>query len=105
MLTRCPSCQRQLQVADEWLGKKARCPGCQAAFVIELEAAIASAPTPAVPAAPKPKPAAEPKSSGNPFAFDDDNATRRAAKAIPRSYQIRPLSMSAIRQAVSSQAF
>jgi hypothetical protein len=71
MLTRCSSCQGRLQVADEWLGKKARCPSCQAPFVIAAEAP--AAPAPPAPAPANPKPAPLPKTTNNPFAFDDSD--------------------------------
>jgi hypothetical protein len=34
----CPQCHKQLQVKDEWAGKRVRCPGCQAVLSIPLPA-------------------------------------------------------------------
>src|SRR5262245_35419200 len=37
MLTTCPSCRNPLRVQDEFLGRKVRCPTCNAVFEASLE--------------------------------------------------------------------
>ena len=34
MTIRCPQCNRRLQVPDNTIGRRARCPACRAKFVI-----------------------------------------------------------------------
>jgi len=56
VLIDCPSCQRQLRVPKEFLGKNVRCPSCSATF--RAPEAVAESPRPPVPeAAPVPAPA------------------------------------------------
>ena len=31
----CPSCQKQLKVPDELLGRKVKCPGCKETFMAQ----------------------------------------------------------------------
>jgi hypothetical protein len=46
-VTRCPSCDRALQVPDELLGQEVRCPSCQATFIASATAPAAPPPLPA----------------------------------------------------------
>ncbi len=46
MISKCPSCQAPIQVPPEAVGKKVRCTGCQAIFVIEPEPVTAPPPPP-----------------------------------------------------------
>src|ERR1051325_11653952 len=65
MISTCPSCQAAIDVPPEAVGKKVRCTGCQAIFVIEA-APVAPAPPPPKPA-PKPSPvAAKPEKKKKP---------------------------------------
>ena len=34
MTIRCPQCNRRLQVPDNTIGRRARCPACRAKFII-----------------------------------------------------------------------
>ncbi len=52
MISTCPSCKNQIEVPATALGKKVRCSGCQAVFVVEAGAAVAPAPPPPPPAPP-----------------------------------------------------
>lgn len=52
MLSQCPTCKRSIQVPDEAVGKKVRCPGCQAVFVMEPEAPVIVLEADLVPAPP-----------------------------------------------------
>ena len=76
MLIPCPSCQRQLNVPDNAVGKQVRCPApdCGTVFYVPAAAApmpAAPAPRPAAPAKPavKPGPTAPAPASSSPFDF------------------------------------
>ncbi len=64
MISQCPSCKKQIEVPEAAVGKKVRCTGCQAVFVVEANA----------PPAPKKKttdaPAAPPKQAPPPVMLD-----------------------------------
>ena len=63
MLSKCPSCQRAIEVPPAAVGKSVRCTGCQAIFVI-TELPTESPPTPAPPSPPPPP--APPKAKPQP---------------------------------------
>src|SRR5438105_2551775 len=64
VIVKCPSCNGPLRVADELLGRKVRCPGCQTIFE-------ASAPPPEPPPPPQPPPAEPAPRRNEPPAGDD----------------------------------
>jgi hypothetical protein len=70
METRCPHCERKLNVPENLNGKKVRCPGCKDAFVVDLDGdeAPAEAAVTTKPRRPTPPPPAE---------VDDDRPRRR----------------------------
>jgi predicted Zn finger-like uncharacterized protein len=42
----CPSCQKQLKVPDEYIGRNVKCPGCKETFTAQVEAKSAPPPAP-----------------------------------------------------------
>jgi hypothetical protein len=52
----CPSCQRQLQVPEQYLGQKVQCPECRHMFVATTTSVSAQPPPPPAGNTPKPKP-------------------------------------------------
>jgi len=52
MKVACPSCNKPLNVPDEWAGRTARCPFCKAAFTVPLAGSVGPKPTPPQPDAP-----------------------------------------------------
>lgn len=40
----CPSCQKQLRVPDEYIGRNVKCPGCKETFTAQVEAKSAPPP-------------------------------------------------------------
>jgi predicted Zn finger-like uncharacterized protein len=42
----CPSCQKQLKVPDEYIGRNVKCPGCKETFMAQAEAKSAPPPPP-----------------------------------------------------------
>jgi hypothetical protein len=52
----CNQCGKRLKVPDDWMGKKAKCPGCSATFIVGADGAEAASAAPAfAPAAQKKK--------------------------------------------------
>ena len=85
---KCPSCGKPMSAAEENVGKKGRCPGCQQIFTIP-DSSPAVKPAPAVerrttePAEPAPKV----KKKAEPVDDDDEaiaEVPKRAKKAAPR---------------------
>lgn len=77
----CPECEKKIRVADDALGKKIRCPACEAVFATR---APSPAPKPARPAsvgdalsAVQKKPARPPVDEDAPIKLADDNAVRK----------------------------
>jgi predicted Zn finger-like uncharacterized protein len=70
----CPSCQKQLKVPDEYIGRNVKCPGCKETFTAQVEAQ--SAPPPAaeeIVEKPRKKPAPPPEE-------EEDEAPRPAKR-------------------------
>lgn len=71
--TECTSCQKKLQVRDDLVGKKVKCPGCGTAFVVAASPAAAD------------KVAAKPMAKKAPPPRDDDDVEKKvAAKPAPK---------------------
>jgi hypothetical protein len=71
-IIRCPSCQRQLQVPENFAGQKVQCPKCAATFVAAGPAGVL--PVPSREAAEPPPPDWEPPRRGRRYHddYDDD---------------------------------
>jgi predicted Zn finger-like uncharacterized protein len=82
MLTTCPSCRNPLRVQDEFLGRKVRCPTCNAVFEASLEAP-SEAPGAYAPVSPEPSYSPQPAPSQQEEIIDYDPS------AEPRGWRSR----------------
>ena len=94
---KCQNCQKTLRVADEFAGKKARCPNCQTILLVESDTETVEpiAVKPPVASAPQPPaygqtgtPSASPFATGNPYsspaqASQYRTPTRRHSRGEP----------------------
>src|SRR5947209_20560053 len=72
----CPSCQKQLKVPDELIGKSVKCPGCKETFTAQaLSKSSAAPPREEVVEKPRKKAAPPPDDEE-----DDDEAPRKPVK-------------------------
>src|SRR5689334_22960436 len=77
------SCGKRLKVADNLVGKKVKCPGCQKITLVPAEDAAVGAPT-SPPKASKPAaPAAKPGPAAKPAAGAGKDKTGMPAKSKP----------------------
>ena len=72
---KCQNCQKTLRVADEFAGKKARCPNCQTILLVEsdTETVEPTSVQPPVPSTPQPPAYGQPRRIPNTSPFATDN--------------------------------
>ena len=94
---KCQNCQKTLRVADEFAGKKARCPNCQTILLVEgdTETVEPTSVQPPVASTPQPPaygqtgtPSLSPFATGNPYSRPAQasqylNPTRRSSRGKP----------------------
>lgn len=76
IIVACPSCQGQLRVADDLIGRKVRCPACSSTFEAQEPPKPKAAPPPPPPPPEPPKSRQEPRPTP-PMSLDDDASTER----------------------------
>ncbi len=80
IVTRCPSCQRQLRVPDNLLGRKVKCPGCKETFTADADGGEPP-PAPEEEAPPvakrRPAPPSEGEESGGTYEIKEEPRERR----------------------------
>src|SRR6266478_5869515 len=90
----CPSCQKQLKVPDELIGKSVKCPGCKETFTAQTMSKSSPAPAredvmekPRKKAAPPPDDEEDeaPRKAVKRRAADDDDDDDRPSQRVKRS--------------------
>jgi predicted Zn finger-like uncharacterized protein len=80
-ITRCPECNGQLQVPDEFLGRKVKCPTCGAQFTAQAPGSAAAPPPQQPAAAPSPRYRDEDDDEDD---YDDEPRPRRKRRRRSR---------------------
>jgi hypothetical protein len=109
VLIRC-QCQKKLSIPEAGLGKKIRCPACQAVFVATAESAITSEPTPALPKSavkkadgPPPLPTRRRDDDDDEDVDERDDRADRPAKRRPRRNEAEPFPPISFKVAVKTK--
>jgi hypothetical protein len=90
LVVSCPECRKELKIKDDLAGKRIKCPGCGAMFLVPVPSAPAETAVSASPPAPSPTPAVEPVAGDADSAGGESKRGKRRSKK-PKAKSKTPL--------------